>query len=148
VDQSTAEALNFGLMLKHLYWGLVVGTVLVTGSGCSGNNGDDDDDSAGNSDAAGKCATFFEVYCPRMVDCLVEGGTLTAGDRDEAADSCLSNAKASVDCSRAVGVTSSYDSCITALQKLDCAAVNTAIATNDTDHVLPEVCKGVLLIGI
>ena len=52
-----------------------------------------------------------------------------------------------LDCTRAAGVTSSYDSCITALNNLDCDAVNVAIESNNAQNLLPGVCAGVILLN-
>jgi len=148
MDEPRDEALEFGLMLKHLYRGLVVGTVLLASYGCSGGSSGDDDDNAStaNADAVAKCNTFIEVYCPAMLDCLVSGGTIMAADRDAASDACVSSATMGATCSTAVGVSSTYDACITDLHNLDCAAVNAAYNSNTLSSVLPADCHGVILV--
>jgi len=143
-------------MRKHLYWGLVVGVVLAAGSGCSGKSGDDDDDggSSGDkgsgttsADAVAKCDALVGLYCPAVMDCLVKTGAISASQRDANVDSCTTSAMSALDCSRAASVTSSYDSCITALNNLDCDAVTAAVNSNNAQNILPGVCAGVILLN-
>lgn len=136
-------------MVKYLVRGSVVGLTLACALGCSGGSGDDDDDDDNGvtSEAAGKCNQLVELYCPAVMDCLVEGGTLAAKDRDTSVSQCVTGAKQALDCSRAAEVSSSYDACIETLKSPDCTAINDAVASGGQTSPLPSVCMGVILLG-
>ena len=133
-------------MLKHLVRGLVVGWVCTVAVAC---NGDDDDDTApAEGAAAPQCRTFISTYCNAVIDCVIAGetGMVAADQRDVAVDACISGANENVDCSRAVGVSDSYDECIAAFDNLDCDAVNDALASNGATSPLPAACMQVIQI--
>lgn len=127
-------------MLKDLVRGWVVGVTLVVAFGCSG----DDDDEV--NPAVGKCNDLIDLYCPAVIDCAVGAGTVPTDDRDATVADCNAGAKDVLDCSRALGVSSSYDACIEALQDPDCDAINEALASDGTISPLPSVCGGVILL--
>jgi len=135
-------------MGKYLVRGLVVGVTLACAFACSGGSGDDDDDddSNANSEAVGKCNQLVDLYCPTVMDCLVEEGALAAADRDTSVSQCITGAKQALDCSRAIGTSSSFDDCIDALENPDCAAIAAAVASEGETSPLPSVCSGVILI--
>jgi hypothetical protein len=124
-------------MLKHL----VRATLVVTLTCAVGCSGDDDDD---ENPAVGKCRHLIDLYCPAILDCAVGAGTVPEEDRDAAVADCETGAKQALDCSAAIGVSSSYDSCIEALENPDCDAINEALASDGTISPLPTVCGGVI----
>jgi len=113
--------------------GLGLGLLAAVG-GCS------DDDPSG--DPVQQCKTMVDAYCSNVVYCMVEGGTVTAEERDATVDDCKTGAQNAVDCSKAIGVSESYDDCIARLKSPDCDAINQSIA--DGDLALPTTCEGVI----
>ena len=150
-------------MGKYSARGLVVGVALACAFACSGggNSDDDDDDSAGSggtsngsggtgntgSSAVALCNTLVADYCPAIIDCAVDAGTIPATDRDSVVNDCTASAAQALDCSRAIGVSSSYNACIDALENPDCDAVNAALASGGTTSPLPSICAGVITLG-
>jgi len=121
----------FAALARQLCSGLVL---LAVVAGCS------DDDPA--EDPVAQCNAMVVAYCSNVIDCLVEGGSVASEDRDDQVSGCTADAKAAVDCSRAIGVSESYDDCIARLKHPDCAAVNQAVEDNELE--LPTTCQGVI----
>ncbi len=103
-------------------------------AGCS-----DDDPS---EDPVKQCKAMVDAFCSNVVDCMVEGGSVAAEDRDATVDECKTGAQKNVDCSKAIGVSESYDDCIARLKAPDCDAINDAIEANMLE--LPTTCEGVI----
>lgn len=108
--------------------------LLAVMSGCS------DDEPA--EDPVKLCNALVDAYCSNVIDCGVEGGNVDSEDRDAQVDGCKADAKAVLDCSKAIGVSDSYDDCITRLKHPDCDAVNQAL--EDDKLELPSTCSGVI----
>ena len=116
---------------RKLGLGLVFAAAVA---GCS-----DDDPS---EDPVKQCNAMVDAYCSNVVDCMVEGGSVTAEDRDATVDECKSSAQEAVDCSRAIGVSESYSACMARLRSPDCDAINEAIEAGNLE--LPTTCEGVI----
>jgi len=102
--------------------------------------GGDDEDSA-----VDKCNTLQTTVCTRIADCSVEGGLIGASERDAAYDDCSSGVEQGLDCSNAVDVSSSYDTCIDDLNGATCDTVVAFI--QDPENVgLPDSCSEVILL--
>src|SRR5882757_8240182 len=97
------------------FW--VLGWGAVVALGCGGSS---------HGDAAilpsQECATFVEHYCGHAADCLVEDGIGTASDRDPEYQACLSTAKQSLPCDKAVAVGQSYSACLMDVETSDCSS--------------------------
>lgn len=120
---------------------LLVGLVFAVA--CSSSN------DAGTSphpgaDAASQCREIGQLYCAQFVGCVRvycpdhleqcggDGADVTMGD-------CLTGFSKSLDCSRAVTVTSTYDRCVEQLRNATCEGFRLDAAS------LPDSCRGVVL---
>lgn len=122
-------------MLVALGRKLGSGLVLLAAvAGCS-------DDDPGE-DPVKQCNALVDAYCSNVVDCMVEGGSVATEDRDANVDECKAEAQAAVDCAKAIGVSESYDDCITRLKHPDCDAINQSIEEGTLE--LPTTCEGVI----
>jgi hypothetical protein len=92
-----------------------------------------------------QCDDLIATLCTSVADCEVSGGLIQASERPSEVDACSSAARQALDCSRAQGVSSSYDACMTKLANPPCDDVNQAII--DGTLPLPSDCEGVILIG-
>jgi hypothetical protein len=134
--------INSRLMLKHLVRGLVVGVVCTGMLACSG----DDDDDAAQPDSASvtQCKNLIGAYCPAIIDCAVSGELVPADQRDATVDACASGAESALDCSRAVGVSDTYDECMDWLAAPDCDYVIDALNSDGATSPLPAICNQVI----
>lgn len=94
-----------------------------------------DSDSPNNSAYQAKCEQLVEVLCGKMETC-----TKTNPAPINKA-SCISDSKTGLDCSRAVAVGSTYDTCMSLCQNLQCTP------SASVGIVLPPECKGVIKIA-
>jgi hypothetical protein len=101
---------------------------------CSSSSGGDGN---GGSPAVVTCNEFLDLWCNRAGECLSpQHGTV-----DQVRSQCLGNAQASIDCSRAVQVASSYPQCKQELQTASCTTLFPTI-----EGSLPAPCSGVILL--
>jgi hypothetical protein len=112
--------------------GLAIGLVMLS-LGLSAGCGSDDPPSP-----AEQCRALLSKTCGRMVQCLVDNGTITQADAAANKTACIDAAASVADCSRAVAVGSSYSTCMSELDSADCAALTGATAQ------LPPSCQGVI----
>ncbi|HEV8551033.1 MAG TPA: hypothetical protein VGQ57_18425 [Polyangiaceae bacterium] len=91
-----------------------------------------------------QCNALTSQYCTTLIDCQISGGTLTEDARDDAMKDCESAAAKSLDCSRAIGVSDFYDSCLDDLRNLDCDELNQSLM--DGSFMLPGPCTSVIII--
>jgi hypothetical protein len=118
-------------------WKLILAAIpVVAAPGCSS------DDSG--SSAKQKCDDFVHQFCKSAVGCEVSGGLIEASEEASEMASCKADATADVDCSKAKGVSSSYDACMAKLKNPPCDDVNQAIMEGTLG--LPSECEAVILV--
>jgi hypothetical protein len=71
------------------------------------------------------CESFEDAFCKRIDEC-----------QPGAKATCLNDVKTTLDCSKAIGITLAFDSCMASVPKIACVS-----------PALPDVCKGVLLLS-
>jgi hypothetical protein len=71
------------------------------------------------------CTEFEDAFCKRIDECQ-------SGSKE----TCLSEVKMTLDCSKAIGITLAFGTCMGEVPKIACAS-----------PALPEVCRGVLLLS-
>jgi hypothetical protein len=103
----------------------VVGLFLVGVCGCEAPGPD--------PVAQSKCADVVAAVCARVAICD------PSTDPSTTTSACVSMIAANLDCGRASGVSSSFDSCESALQVFDCTVL-------DGGSTLPKSCDGVIQI--
>lgn len=86
------------------------------------------------SDASGQCRDFIGATCKRVAEC---SRTLTARQ-------CAADFAQSLDCSRAVGVSPTYDRCLVEVASARCASLTGA----GGDLVLPASCSGSVILDV
>ncbi|MBI5534163.1 MAG: hypothetical protein HY898_15680 [Deltaproteobacteria bacterium] len=94
-----------------------------------------DSDAPNNSPYQAKCEQLVEVLCGKMETCTKTNPTPV----NKA--SCIADSKTGLDCSRAVAVGATYDTCLSLCQNLQCTPSATV------GIVLPPECKGVIKIA-
>jgi len=112
-------------------WGL--GLVVMGVIGCSG-----DDESTPTE----KCNALIDQWCNKMLDCYVQNGQLAASERPTQLTQCKQAAGEALNCSAAVGVSSTYGACQNDLGAFQCSSVSAS-----TPPTLPQNCKGVILLS-
>jgi hypothetical protein len=115
---------------------LACGLAFLALQGCSSSDGEN---------AKRQCDDLIARLCTSAADCEVSGGLIQASERRSEIDACSSVAHQELDCSKAQGVSSSYDACMTKLANPPCDDVNQAII--DGTLPLPPDCEGAILIG-
>jgi len=91
-----------------------------------------------------QCNALTRQYCETLIDCQISGGTVSADARQDSLESCETAAAQSLDCTRAIGVSDFYDSCMHDLKNLDCDELNQSLM--DGSFMLPGPCTQVILI--
>jgi len=133
-------------MLRRMK-GLVVvfrGLVLFSGlllAGCGGS----DDHTGSTPPAQTECQAVMNEYCSSATSCLVTGNVITEADRATTNQSCIDEGAVKLPCDHAVGVSSTYDQCLTDLKSLPCEPV-VAVAHGMMVDPLPISCNQVILI--
>lgn len=103
-------------------------------AGCGGGSDDDD----GQVAAPGKCETWLATWCGRWADCWVASDPSI--NRTATYDECRSRARSEVDCGSAVGVSATYDRCLSDIAAMTCLSVI------DPNVPQPASCKGIILV--
>ena len=92
-----------------------------------------------------QCEDLITRFCTSVTTCQVSGGVLKSSEQAAATATCKSEFKQELDCSKAQGVGSTYDACMTKLGNPPCADVNQAIVDGTLE--LPSECKQVILVS-
>jgi hypothetical protein len=114
-------------MLRYVRGVLACAIAIVPGA-CS----DSDASTPDNSASRAKCEGLVEVFCGKMETC-----TKTNPVPINKAW-CIANSQTGLDCSRAVAVGATYDTCLTLAKNLQCTPSATV------GIVMPVECKGVI----
>lgn len=108
-----------------MFRGMVFSAVLAClVGGCGGSD---------NDSPTAKCNSLLSLTCQRAVACANDGTTQSE---------CVTAAMTGLNCADAVGVSASYNMCISDLRAVSC----TDLLANDTIN-LPATCMGVILIN-
>lgn len=100
----------------------------------------------GSSDAGSSpqddCETILTDYCGHGADCIVQDGLDPGVSRDSENQSCLTAARQSLPCGKAVSIGPSYSACVMDVNTTACSAF--ASTTQGTAPPLPADCVGVV----
>ena len=121
--------------MRKLVW-VVLGALAVLGCG---------DDGGGSKSAPDKCVDFETRFCGRLADCSAQLMCDAGATRDEEYQSCMSSVRTSVDCSKAVSVSATYDACLSDISATPCSALGTT--GQCTVPALPANCSKVILVS-
>lgn len=94
------------------------------------------------NDAVADCQRLAALACARIVDCLIEAGTVAAADRSEAEDACNGEGVMLLNCDRATRRGESYDACNAEVESLDCDELD----ASTLDEGLPAECEGAIIV--
>lgn len=100
--------------MKSLVW-VLWGALAVVGCG----------DDGGGKSAPDKCNDLETRFCGRLADCATELMCEAGATRDQEYQDCLTSIKGSLDCSKAVSVSASYDTCMSDIAAIQCSALGT-----------------------
>ncbi|HKO50440.1 MAG TPA: hypothetical protein VJV79_22110 [Polyangiaceae bacterium] len=124
--------------MKKLGLVLVGLLVLVALPGC----GSSDD----GPNAPQQCKDLAASFCETVVGCQVSGGFLESSEQAAQIAECKSDLESEIECPKAVGVSSSYQACMSKLANPPpCDQINQAI--EDQTLEIPSECNGTILIS-
>jgi hypothetical protein len=116
------------------FWG--VGLLALAGlAACS---------SSSSSSPSQQCEALISKICTDLADCAVDGGLVDPSQRSSQLATCSSDAHMNLPCANAVGVSSTYDSCMSMLANPPCAQVDQQVASGTL--TLPDACSGAILL--
>ena len=103
------------------------------------------DDGASKGTPVDQCKAVIEAYCSRRADCIVtlkcDGDVPRAIEHDQ----CAAAFATSLDCSKAVNVTASYDTCLSKMKAFTCSQFGTSAGC--LAPKTPDECAGVILLS-
>ena len=91
-----------------------------------------------------QCEALITQLCGSAISCQVGAGLILASEEAAENADCKSAAAKSLDCSKAVGVSSRYQACMDKAKNPPCDEVNQAIASGTLG--LPSECNQVILV--
>ncbi len=114
---------------------------VVFGLGLLGCGGDDD----GKSAEQKQCEQFADTWCAKAIGCYEQVGRLPASQASEANAQCARVLKSAFPCEDVVAVGSSFNSCLSSINAMDCAQWDVPEEELSTVQP-PPVCAGVLML--
>jgi hypothetical protein len=115
---------------------MLVGLCTVTACG--------DDGGEKKGDAQVKCESFIQRICTVGADCAVEAGLIQSSGRAKEFDDCKTSITAELDCSKAVKVSATYDTCMEQVSNADCNEVAAQLASGQIE--LPTSCHDLIFV--
>jgi hypothetical protein len=90
-----------------------------------------------SEDAEDKCSALVSDFCNSVADCAIEAGQIASADKSSFLGECVNTGESTIGCSKAVDVSSNYDSCMSAIHALECSDLQGSV-------VLPSQCQAVI----
>ena len=106
--------------------------VLLVSYGCSSDDG--------HADPVARCEEFIDAYCEKATSCAVAADPSI--DRSAFVANCVTGAKQTLACAKAVSVGASYSQCLEDVRTMTCTPFEVFAQTGTSP--LPANCKGVI----